>query len=60
MSVYLQKMDHNVIPRSKKAGLKPLYVCLGCSNHTYSDNMIIDAMFDKNTINISYITTHGS
>jgi hypothetical protein len=49
-----------VIPRSEKAGPKPLYMCPGCSNHTYSNNMITDAMFDKNTINISYIMTRGS
>jgi hypothetical protein len=29
-----------VIPRSKKMEPKPLYVCSGCSNHTYSNNMI--------------------
>jgi hypothetical protein len=28
------------IPRSEKEGTKPPYVCLGCSNHTYSNNMI--------------------
>jgi hypothetical protein len=28
--------------------LKPLYVCLGCSNHTYSNNMV-------NIYNISII-----
>jgi hypothetical protein len=49
-----------VISRSKKAGPKPLYMCPGCSNHTYSNNMITDAMFDKNIINISYIMTRGS
>jgi hypothetical protein len=36
-----------VIPWSEKAGLKPLYMCPGCSNHMYSNNMITDAMFDK-------------
>jgi hypothetical protein len=30
----------DVIPRSEIAGTKPPYVCPGCSNHTYSDNMI--------------------
>jgi hypothetical protein len=30
----------SVIPRSKKEGTKPPYVCPGCSNHTYSNNMI--------------------
>jgi hypothetical protein len=29
-----------IIPRSEKEGTKPLYVCPGCSNHTYSNNMI--------------------
>jgi hypothetical protein len=29
-----------VIPRSEKEGTKPPYVCPGCSNHTYSNNMI--------------------
>jgi hypothetical protein len=29
-----------VIPQSKKVELKPLYVCPGCSIHTYSNNMI--------------------
>jgi hypothetical protein len=33
--------DHAiVIPRSEIAGTKPPYVCPGCSNHTYSNNMI--------------------
>jgi hypothetical protein len=29
-----------VIPRSEKEGTKPPYVCPGCSNHMYSNNMI--------------------
>jgi hypothetical protein len=29
-----------VIPHSEKEGRKPPYVCPGCSNHTYSNNMI--------------------
>jgi hypothetical protein len=29
-----------VIPCSKIAGTKPPYMCPGCSNHTYSNNMI--------------------
>jgi hypothetical protein len=37
-----------VIPRSEKAEPKPLYVCSECSNQMYSNNMITDAMFDKN------------
>jgi hypothetical protein len=30
----------HVIPRSEKEGTTSLYVCPGCSNHTYSNNMI--------------------
>jgi hypothetical protein len=30
----------SVIPHSEKEGMKPLYVCPGCSNHTYRNNMI--------------------
>jgi hypothetical protein len=29
-----------VIPHSEKEGTKPPYMCTGCSNHTYSNNMI--------------------
>jgi hypothetical protein len=29
-----------VIPCSEKEGMKPPYMCPGCSNHTYSNNMI--------------------
>jgi hypothetical protein len=29
-----------VIPRSEKMEMKPPYVCPGCSNHTYINNMI--------------------
>jgi hypothetical protein len=29
-----------VIPRSEKEGMKPPYVCPGCSNHTHGNNMI--------------------
>jgi hypothetical protein len=29
-----------VIPHSEKAEIKPPYVCPGCSNLTYSNNMI--------------------
>jgi hypothetical protein len=38
--VKVNQMDASVIPRSEKEGTKPLYVCPGCSNHTYSNNMI--------------------
>jgi hypothetical protein len=30
----------NVIPRSEKEGMKPPYVCPGCSNYTHGNNMI--------------------
>jgi ribonuclease HI len=30
----------SVIPLSEKEGMKPPYVCPGCSNHTYSNSMI--------------------
>jgi hypothetical protein len=30
----------SVIPRSEKVGPKPLYMCLGCSIHMHSNNMI--------------------
>jgi hypothetical protein len=39
--------DPPAIPRFEKVKPKPLYVCPGCSNHTYSNNMITDVMFDK-------------
>jgi hypothetical protein len=29
-----------VIPHSEKEGMKPPYLCPGCSNHTYGNNMI--------------------
>jgi hypothetical protein len=29
-----------VVPHSEKEGTKPPYVCPGCSNHMYSNNMI--------------------
>jgi hypothetical protein len=34
-------MMSDVIPRSEKEGTRPPYVCPGCSNHTYSNNIII-------------------
>jgi hypothetical protein len=37
---YQKLLSPFVIPRSEKEGMKPLYVCPGCSNHTYSNNMI--------------------
>jgi hypothetical protein len=29
-----------VIPHSEKAEMKPPYMCPGCSNHMYNNNMI--------------------
>jgi hypothetical protein len=49
-----------VIPRSEKTEPKPLYVCLGCSNHTYSNNIIARCNVRLNGVNISYIMTCGS
>jgi hypothetical protein len=34
------RYGRSVIPRSKKEGTKPSYVCPGCSNHTHGNNMI--------------------
>jgi hypothetical protein len=36
-------------PGFEKMKLKPLYVCPGCSNHTYSNNMV-----DRYNISINY------
>jgi hypothetical protein len=36
-----------VVARFEKPEPDPLYVCPGYSKHTYSNNMITDAMFDK-------------
>jgi hypothetical protein len=33
-------VSSHVIPRSKKEGTEPPYVCPGCSNHTHDNNMI--------------------
>jgi hypothetical protein len=35
-----------VIPRFRKMKPKSPYVCPGCSNHTYSNNMITDEIFN--------------
>jgi hypothetical protein len=37
----------SVIPLSEMMEPKLLYVCPGCSNHMYNNNMITGAMFDK-------------
>jgi hypothetical protein len=29
-----------IIPRTEKVEIKPPYMCPGCSNHTYNNNMI--------------------
>jgi hypothetical protein len=49
-----------IIPQSEKVELKPLYVCSGCSNHTYSNNRINRCNVRYNRINISYIMTRES
>jgi hypothetical protein len=36
----LQRPNLFVIPHSEKMEMKPLYVCPGCSYHTYCNNMI--------------------
>jgi hypothetical protein len=48
-----------IIPRCEEVELKPLYVCSGCSIHTYSNNMI-HMQYTINIVNIHYITTRGS
>jgi hypothetical protein len=40
MKAAMLYMYANVIPRSKKEGMKPPYMCPGCSNHTHGNNMI--------------------
>jgi hypothetical protein len=41
---FIEYLDQFVVvlsyPGSEKTKSKPLYVCLGCSNHTYSNNMV--------------------
>jgi hypothetical protein len=45
------------IPRSEKTEPEPLYVCPGCSNHTYSNNMIKQMQCSIKKSNISYVMT---
>jgi hypothetical protein len=45
------------IPRSTKIEPELLYVCPGCSNHTYSNNMIKQMQCSIIKSNISYIMT---
>jgi hypothetical protein len=47
-------------PSSKRAEPKPLYVCPGYSNHTYSNNMLNWWNVLIKQSNISYIMTRGS
>jgi hypothetical protein len=47
-------------PSSEKMKPKPLYVCLGCSNHTYSNNMVNRYNISINYTVKSYKMTHGS
>jgi hypothetical protein len=47
-------------PGSKKRKLKPLYVCPGCSNHTYSNNMVNRYNISINYRVKSYKMTRGS
>jgi hypothetical protein len=49
-----------VIPRSEKTEMKPPYVCPGCSNHTYNNNMINRCHVRSYRVIISYIMTRGS
>jgi hypothetical protein len=49
-----------VTPQFEKTELKPIYVCPGCSNHTYSNNMIKQMQCSIKQSNISYIMTHRS
>jgi hypothetical protein len=50
----------HAIPRSEKMELKSLYVCLECSNHTYSNNIINRNNVRLNRVPISYKMTRGS
>jgi hypothetical protein len=45
------------IPRSEKMEPEPPYVCPGCSNHTYSNNIIKQMQYAIKKCNISYIMT---
>jgi hypothetical protein len=47
-------------PRSEKMEPRPLYVCPGCSNHTYSNNMIRQMHCLIKQSNTSYIMTRRS
>jgi hypothetical protein len=45
---------------SEKMKLKPLYVCPGCSNHTYSNDMVNRYNISINYRVKSYKMTRGS
>jgi hypothetical protein len=47
-------------PGSEKTKPKPLYVCPGCSNHTYSNNMVNRYNISINYRIKSYKMTRGS
>jgi hypothetical protein len=49
-----------VIHRSEKTEPKPLYMCPGCSNHMYSNNMIRQMQCSIKQSNISYIMIRRS
>jgi hypothetical protein len=47
-------------PGFEKMKLKPLYVCSGCSNHMYSNNMVNRYNISINYRVKSYKMTHRS
>jgi hypothetical protein len=49
-----------VVPRFKKAEMKPPNVCPGCSNHTYNNNMRNRCHVPQYRVINSYIMTRGS
>jgi hypothetical protein len=51
--------NHYVMPHSKKVETKPPYVCPGCSNHMYNNNMINRWHVQLYRVIISYIMTCG-
>jgi hypothetical protein len=53
----LKQVSH---PGSEKTKPKPLYVCPGCSNHTYSNNMVNRYNISINYRVKSYKMTRGS
>jgi hypothetical protein len=54
------KWSAGVTPRSEKTEQKPLYVYPGCSNHTYSNNMVNRYNISINYKQKSYKMTRGS